>query len=330
MPKREGQKLKLLRLLQLFYEHTDESVGLTMPEIISGLSELGISAERKSIYDDLFALDELGFTVEKLDTHPVSYTLTSRIFELAELKLLVDAVQSSKFITEAKSRELIDKLKLFAGKVGRGELSRSVWVEGRAKTMNKATIYTIDSIHKAINESLQISFRYFSYDSEKKKQYRHGGERYKVSPISLIWSDENYYLVAFDESIGERRNYRVDKMESVMLEDEKRSEEALSYSINSADYSQKVFGMYDGEERLVTLECKERLANVIIDRFGNDHTFVKVEGGFRVSVRVIVSPIFFAWVMGFGSGVKIISPSEVRDEFLRELRLTLSNYDGVE
>ena len=327
MARSENQKLKLFRLLEILTEKTDETHGLSMTEIISCLERLGIKAERKSVYDDLALLDELGFSVEKLPTRPTKYTLTGRVFELAELKLLVDAVQSSKFITVENSRRLIDKLKTFAGEYGAVELSRQVYIEGRGKTDNKSTIYSIDTIHTAINSSKQIKFRYFRYDSNKERVYGHGGEYYFVSPISLIWREENYYLVAYDKASGEVRNYRVDRMQNAEVLAEDSDPKASEHRLDSAEYSKKIFGMFGGEEVGVTLECSEDMANNIIDRFGSEIPFIKGDGSFRVNVRVIVSPVFYAWVMGFGSKIKIISPEGVRSEFLRELRATIDNYN---
>ena len=326
MARAEKQKHKLIRLLQILNDRTDENNGITMNEIISALEEYGVKAERKSIYDDFLTLEEMGFDVDKLPTRPTSYTLSGRLFEIAELKLLVDAVQSSKFITSEYSAKIIDKLKSFAGSHRRSELSRQVYVEGRAKTMNKATIYTIDAIHDAINNDKQITFKYFDYDSNKQRVLRHGGELYRVSPTALIWNSENYYLVGYDENGRNIRNYRVDKMLELRLTDDKRSTEAMKDGFNSADYTQKIFGMYGGEEELVTLECRESLAGVMIDRFGTEPVFHKTEGGFRFASRVIVSPNFFAWVMSFGSGIKIVSPDWVREKYLEELRATLEIY----
>ena len=324
MPKSEKQKQKLIRVLEILMRSTDSENGITVSDIISALSEYGISAERKSIYDDFLTLGEIGFEVEKLPTRPATYTLAERVFELAELKLLTDAVQSSKFITAERSRELIAKLKIFAGR-GASALSRQVYVEGRAKTMNKSSIYSIDLIHTALNENRKISFQYFDYSSEKKRVLRRGAEKYIVSPSALIWSDEYYYLVGYDETVKERRHYRVDKMLGVALLDEPRSEEAVR-SFDPADYTQKVFGMYGGEERLVTLLCDESLAGVIIDRFGTEHTFVKREGGFSVTLRVVPSPNFYAWVAGFGKRMQILAPKDIRDELVSSLRDTLLAY----
>lgn len=326
MPRSEKQKQKLIRLLEIFMTRTDSRNGLSMPELISALGEYGINAERKSIYDDFLTLSELGFEVEKLDTRPPRYYISEPIFELAELKLLTDAVQSSKFITEERTRQLISKLKLFAGKNGAKELSRQVFVEGRAKTMNKSVIYAIDTIHSAINDRVMISFTYFDYDREKKQRLRHGGAPYTVSPLALIWDDEKYYLVAFDESAGAVKNYRVDKMLRVTLLDTQRSEVAEG-SFDTAEYSKKIFGMYGGTEESVTLVCEESLAGAIVDRFGTEPGFIPTEGGFKVTVRVMVSPTFYGWVCGFGGRIRIASPGWVREDYVSSLRRQIAGYE---
>ncbi len=327
MAKRENQKQKLFRLLEILMRETDDSHGISMNEIISRLAEYGISAERKSIYDDFLTLEELGFSVSHTATRPPRYMLEDRIFELAELKMLVDAIQSSKFITAGKSREIINKLEIFAGSHKARELSRQVYVEDRIKTENKSSIYAIDSIHTAINDKKKISFKYFDYNGEKKKVFRHNGEAYRVTPCALLWDDEKYYLVAYDESEQIIKNFRVDKMQDVMMLDEARAQNASVEKFNPADYSRKIFGMYGGREELVTIECRENLAGVIIDRFGNDIFFSKTEFGFRFSMRVMISPTFFAWVLGFGDDMRILSPESVKSELKLKLRKLLEHYE---
>lgn len=326
MPRQEGQKLKLFRLLGILFDSTDEGDGVTMAQIIAELERMGIRAERKSLYNDFLALEELGFPIEKTPTRPPRYYLSERIFELAELKMLVDAVQSSKFITEERSRALIEKLKRFAGKHGARELSRTVYVEGRAKTVNNAVIYSIDELHRAINENKQIAFKYFSFDKSKKKVMHRGGELYRVSPLALIWRDENYYLVAYNEQSCDVRNYRVDKMQGVSACDVQRSEAALKLSVNSAEYSGKSFGMFRGEELAVTLECDSDMANVIVDRFGQEVTLLPNETGFTVHTPVIVSPQFFSWISGLGGGVRILSPRSVKEEFIAYLNHVIEKH----
>ena len=326
MPRRENQKQKLFRLLEILMRETDEEHGLSMSELISRLEEYGISAERKSIYDDFITLEELGFSVSHLQTKPPKYKLDTKIFELAELKMLVDAVEACKFITAKKSREIIEKLEYFAGSHRSRELSRQVYVEDRIKTVNSSSIYSIDSIHTAINEARKLSFKYFDYNGEKKKVFRHEGKPYVVTPCTLMWDDEKYYLVAYDENEKIIKNFRVDKMQDVLVLEDVRTSNELIDNFNPADYSQKIFGMYGGREELVTIECKEKLAGVIIDRFGTAPVFIKTDFGFKFSMRVMVSPTFFSWVMGFGEDMRIISPDSVKIELVENLRKISEHY----
>lgn len=327
MPKRENQKQKLFRLLEILMRETDEEHGLSMSELISRLEECGISAERKSVYDDFLTLAELGFEVTHTQTKPPKYKLDSKIFELAELKMLVDAVQASKFITASKSREIIEKLQLFAGSHRSRELSRQVYVEDRVKTVNPSSIYSIDAIHTAINEDRKLSFKYFDYNGEKKRVFRHNGAAYTVSPCALLWDDEKYYLVAHDEGEGIIKNFRVDKMQDVLLLDFPRMRNLSIEKFNPADYSRKIFGMYGGREELVTIECREKLAGVVIDRFGPTPVFIKTDFGFKFSMRVMVSPTFFAWVLGFGEDMRILSPENVKNELVESLRKIAEYYE---
>lgn len=326
MAKSENGKQKLIRLIEILIKYTDEEHGLTMAEIIEKLSGYGISAERKSLYDDFAVLEEIGIPVSKNKAKQTRYFIDFCVFELPELKMLVDAVQSSRFITAKKSREIISKLEGFTSIHKSKELSRQIYVEDRVKTANPATIYTVDSVHTAINTDRRLKFHYFEYDAEKKKRLRRDGEFYEVSPLSLIWSEENYYLVAYEEAAEKVKHFRIDKMLDVMVTEEKRTRSSAVEKFNPSDYSRKVFGMYGGREELVTLECRERLAGVMIDRFGTSPTFHSTDFGFKLSLRVIVSPTFFAWVMGFGDDIKILAPDSVRAELCDLLSRTKALY----
>lgn len=330
MAKSEKQKQKLFRILEILMKKTDDEYGLTVNEIISELDYFGIRAERKSIYDDFLVLEEIGFPVLKLSGRPPRYTLESRVFETAELKMLVDAVQVSKVITAQKSREIISKLEIFAGERGARSLSRQVYVEDRAKTENNTTLYSIDAIHEAINSKKQLSFKYFDYDGNKNKVYRHDSKNYEVSPCALIWNDQNYYLVAYEGETDLIKNYRVDKMSGTRVEEKEFSNSEKLKNFNPADYSMKIFGMYGGREELVTLEFAESLAGVVIDRFGTEPTFIKSNFGFKTTLRVMVSPNFYAWILGFGEKVRILAPDPVRREFCEILEKTIKLYKNEE
>lgn len=329
MARNENGKQKLIRLIEILVRYTDEEHGLTIAEIIEKLSGFGISAERKSLYDDFLVLEEMGLPVSKSKGKQTRYSIDFCVFELAELKMLVDAVQSSRFITAKKSRDIISRLEGFTSVHKSKELSRQVYVEDRVKTANTASLYTVDSVHTAINSDSRLKFHYFEYDSEKKKRLRRDGEFYTVSPLALIWSEENYYLVAYEEKSDKIKNFRIDKMLDVSVLSEKRTTSYAHEQFNISDYSRRIFGMYGGREELVTLECREKLAGVMIDRFGTDYTFHKTEFGFKLSLRVMVSPTFFAWILGFGDDIRILSPNSVAAELLGIITKTAALYSEV-
>lgn len=320
MPRSANQKKKLSILRSIFLERSDEAHPLTMKELLSALNAHGINAERKSVYNDIETLRELGMDIQTVRGKTVGYYLKGREFELPELKLLVDAVRASKFITEKKSAELIKKLASLANMHDRKALNRAVFVSNRVKSMNEEIYNTIDTIHDAMENGVDITFKYFRWTPEKKKEEQRNGGVYRVSPWSLVWDDSNYYLVGYDTEKQEIRHFRVDKMINAAKAETKRSgEEAYKkYDINS--YSGAVFGMFGGVTERVTLSCANRLANVMIDRFGKDVTVMK-EGNdrFRITVNVAPSPIFLGWIISFGGEVKITSPAHVAQR-LNELK----------
>lgn len=313
MAKGENQKLKLLYLLDILNKYTDDEHFITMQEIVKKLADCGVNAERKTLYNDLEELRTYGIDVigEK-DGLGYNYHIGNRKFELAELKLLVDAVQSSRFITKAKSKELIKKLNDLTSKYHAEELNHQVFVAGRVKTMNESIYYNVDLIHTAISEDVKIRFRYFMWNENKKQVYRRNGAYYSVSPWGLTWDDENYYLIGYDDEYEAIRYYRVDKMKKIVLSDEKREGRDSFKSVDMAAYSKKRFGMFDGEETEVELLCDNNMAGVIIDRFGKNTPFVKQdEEHFVALVSVAVSIQFLGWVMSLGDGVKIVGPESV-------------------
>ncbi len=327
MAKSVGQKLKLLRIRDILLENTDSDHSITVAKIISRLSDYGISAERKSIYEDIEELRAYGMDIEVTRGRSGGYFVASRDFELPELKVLVDAVQASKFISTNKSRELIGKLSSMTSRYERTKLSRQVHIFERVKSMNKSVYYTTDYIHTAISENRRIAFSYFKFNGKKQKVYRHGGGRYEVSPWLLIWNDENYYLAAYDSEAGILKHFRVDKMERVEVLDKPREGEDIFKSSDISMYSTGVFDMFGGKTESVTLECTEDMAGAVIDRFGSDVTIL--EGGslgVTAYVRVQISPRFFGWVAGFGDKMKISSPAHAVDEFKKTMTDILNLY----
>ena len=324
MPRSDKQKLKLMYLIKLFEERTDVSHGLSMTDIIEALSEEGITAERKSIYADISALNEFGFDIVKDNEGKACvYKLVERDFEIAELKLLVDAVQSSKFITESKSNKLIKKIEGLASNNEAKSLHRQVYVANRIKTTNESVYYNVDDIQKAISENHKVSFQYFQWNPNKEKELRHNGMRYEISPWALTWDDENYYMVGYDSKERKIKHYRVDKMLKIeIMADSKREGKALFKDMDMAVYSKKIFGMFGGVEETVVLECKNGISGVIIDRFGTEVDIIKrATDSFTVRVNVQISPQFLGWVFSLGENIKIINPDSViermRDEITR-------------
>ena len=327
MAKSSGQKLKLLYLIKMLQENTDENHPMSTPDIIKYLENQGIHAERKSIYSDMESLADFGYDVVQVQSRlGGGYYLGSREFELPELKLLVDAVQSSRFITTKKSRDLIRKLEQIAGKNDAGKLQRQVYVAGRIKTENESIYYNIDAIHRAIQENRQITFVYLDWNLQKELVPRLGGDKC-VSPWALIWRDENYYLAAYDSEAKVIKHYRVDKMLHIRMSGESRDGKEHFKKLDMADYAKKSFGMFRGKETSVKMLVNNSLAGVIIDRFGKDVMMIpEDEEHFRVNVDVHVSKQFLGWVFSLGEAVKIIGPDEVVEQMRGEARRLMEQY----
>lgn len=330
MPRSENQKLKLLYLIKILSENTDENHGVTIQDIIDRLSAYDITAERKSLYSDIALLTDYGYDIISVkEGKSYLYKLVSREFELAELKLLVDSVQSSKFITEKKSNELIKKLESLASRYEGISLHRQVYVANRKKTSNESIFNNVDIIQEAIATNKKVSYLYFNYDINKEKVFRHDGKRYIISPWALTWDDENYYMVGFDEEASSIKHYRVDKMMKIFVTDASRVGKDHFDKFDMAVYSNKVFGMFGGDEETVSLCCHNSMAGVIIDRFGEDITMIKKdEEHFTVRINVMLSPQFYAWVFSLENKVKITGPDNVIEDMKNKLSDTLKGYDN--
>ncbi len=316
------QKQKLLYLQKIMLEKTDENHGLTINEIKDELESYGIKAERKSLYDDIEILQSFGLDICTVRTNTVKYYIGNRDFQIPELKLLVDAIQSSKFITRKKSLELIEKLGHLVSENDGSQLRREVYVTNRVKTVNEHIYYNVDKIHNAISENKKISFQYFKWELDTTngnkivKTARKNGEAYRVSPWALCWDDENYYLIAYDSEAEIIKHYRVDKMERIRLLKDERDGSELYKDFNPARYAKSVFSMFGGEECEVKLLVDNNFIGVIVDRFGSDLFIVKHdEHSFTVNVNVMLSPQFYAWVFGLGGGVRILAPERAILEF---------------
>ena len=328
MAKGPNQKLKLLYLVKILSEETDDEHGITMSQILSALDHYGVSADRKTIYQDMEELRTFGYEIiNEKEGKNWYYHLGSRDFELPELKLLVDSVQSAKFITDRKSDQLIRKLESLVSRHQARQLHRQVTISGRVKSMNESIYYNVDMIHEAIGSNCQIRFHYFQWNVKKEAQLRRDGAWYRVSPWGLMWDKENYYLVGYDSLYGQIRHYRVDKMMHLSIEDQPREGQQEFKEFNLPRYSNSLFGMFGGEERDVALEVDNSLVGVIIDRFGKDIFIIPVDDGhFRVNVHVTISSQFFGWVMALGSGIRIVGPDDVVARMKEEIARLVQQY----
>ena len=334
MPKNPKQKQKILYIMKYFLEKTDEEYGVTVADILDYLEDHDIIAERKSIYNDIETLRDFGMDIVKAKSGKITlFSLASREFETQELKLLVDAVQCSRFITQKKSRELIRKIESLASENQAKALHRQVIVANRVKTSNEEIYRNIDSINRAINNRRKISFYYTQWAVSRtgaKKIYRerrHDGLRYLVTPKALTWDDENYYLIAYDKDADIIKHFRVDKMEDIAVEDARADTGVAIDKFDIAAYTKQVFGMYGGELVKVRLRFDNELIGVVVDRF-SDKVFISPnnDGTFTVVAEVMLSPQFFGWLFSFGGQARIISPKSAKSRFAAYLEEVAANY----
>ncbi|RFZ77820.1 WYL domain-containing protein [Lacrimispora amygdalina] len=311
MASSSNQKLKLLYLMKILFERTDVQVPMTIAEIVESLAGYDIKAERKSLYSDMELLRQFGVDIEMQRGKTVGYYIAERQFELPELKLLVDAVQSCRFITKRKSEELIKKLSSLTSSQQAKQLRRQVFVADRAKTINETVYYSIDQIHHAIGEGKKIAFQYFDYDVKKKRVFRRRGELYLTTPVSLCWNNDNYYLIAYSAKYDDFTHYRVDRMSGVEVLDEDGDSFDMD-KFNIAEHAKRAFGMYDGELVRARLAFDKSLVNVVLDHFGKDVLMLpSTDGWFEISVHVSISPVFLAWVFQFGDCAEIKEPDSL-------------------
>lgn len=328
MAKSVNQKCKILYILKILSEQTDEDHPITTAEIITQLANRDIHAERKSIYNDIEQLIQFGYDIIQLHSRQGGgYYLASREFELAELKLLVDAVQSTRFITLKKSRELIGKLQKLTSSNEAGALWRQVYVVGRSKAENEGIYYNVDAIHKAIQKQTKLQFQYLEWNLDKILMPRKKGKLYVVSPWALLWQEENYYLVAYESESQMIKHYRVDKIGNVDILDTPREGQEYFDELEVAQYSRQTFGMFGGKEEIITLRLKNHLVGVVLDRFGKEITLKKFdEENFSVRLSVAVSQQFFGWLTGLGKDACIVAPKNIMDSYKEYLMEISRNY----
>ncbi|MCR5195944.1 MAG: WYL domain-containing protein [Pseudobutyrivibrio sp.] len=329
MAKGANQKLKLSYLCKIMQEKTDDEHSLTLTQIMNLLEGYGITAERKSLYDDFAVMtDKLGIEVIKTQKgRETFYHVGTRQFELAEIKLLIDAIQASRFITENKSKVLISKIKSFVSEHQGKELQRQVYINTRIKNMNESIYYNVDAIHTAIFNNKQITFKYCEWTLNKQLIPKKEGAKYRVSPWALTWANEYYYLVAYDSEVGIIKHYRVDKIKEVTANDSLREGKELFDKIDMSEYALENFSMFGGPIKRVHIEFPNDKIGIFIDRFGKDISPRDVGNGrSMIAVDVAISSQFFGWIFGLGPDVKITGPKDVLMKIQEEAESFFNNY----
>ncbi len=345
MAKTFGEKLRILYLRDYLLRFSDEDHPVSMKEILDYLEERNITADRRSIYRDLQVLgrknkqdpkdgddpededipmENYGMNIRKKYNR---YYVQEREFTLQEVKILVDMVQSSNFITQKKTGELIDKITALASIYEAKNLKRTVYVRSRVKAMNESVYENVDRISEAVNKDEVLFFQYFTYNLKKEKELRHGGKMHEVSPFALVWVDQNYYMLGFSHEHGEIRPFRVDRMTRVSSAAGPRLGKREFEKVDITAFTTKVFHMYTGEIRLVTMRFEKYLADTVIDRFGEDIILIPDgDSAFTVSTEVAVSPQFYGWLAGFGKAAELIAPASVREGMAQHVRSMMKLY----
>ncbi len=309
MAKNMGSKIKLITILDLLNRHSDENHVISTARLIEMLAEAGISAERKSIYDDIEKLISLDYDIIKTGK---GYYLGERRFEMAEIKILIDAVASSKSLSEKKSMAIIKKLESFLSKYEAKHLHEGLRLISRPKSENEQIYYNISRIERAIIDKKAISFNYFNTDINGKKAYRNKGERYTALPITLSYNDDRYYLVSFYEKYNNITNFRVDRMERIEDIDWAG---VVPNNFDISNHIKETFDMFGGEKQNLTLSFDNSLLSSVRDKFSDDTVFIPDDERFILNRDIAVSERFYGWLCGFGKKASIISPKSVADDY---------------
>lgn len=328
-----SQKQLLLQLLNILQTETDEEEGITMEQIRVLLTQSGFDPDRKSIYACFDALEAHGLDVQRPAGKRRDYRLLKSAdeLELSEVKLLIDAIQASRFLSRAKAEKLTRKLEKLVSRRQARNLHRQMIISDRVKSMNNSIYYHVDALHSAIAQDRMVSFRYFDYSMSKKRVYRHDGQRYHASPFAMIYNNDKYYLLAVPEGGDAMRTYRVDKLDSVQLLEAPRTGHDIFSTVDLSTYTQYTFSMYAGTPRSVTMRFANELVSIALDRFGHDIVITRDgDTHFRFTATIAVSPRFYGWLYSFGAGVEILDPPEVRGGMQQLLRETAALYGGQE
>lgn len=323
-----GNKKRILCLLQILMERTDEEHILNAIDLCSILkAEYDLEADRRTIYSEVDALSDFGIDIVQIKGKNPGYYIGSRDFELAEVKILVDAVQSSKFVSAKKSQELIKKLEKLCSEQQAKQLNPQIVIANRPKTKNETILYNVDQIHTAIYQDKKISFQYVEWVDPKTQRLRRNGTEYVISPLWMLPEDDCYYMIGFDSVAGKIKYYRVDRMIHMEITKEEREGKEYLETFDLASFEKKTFGMHSGNDTEVVLKCKNEITSVIMDQFGSDAWMIPIdEGNFKIKTVVAVSGQFFGWLTGLGCKVTILEPENVKQEYRQYLKDIMENY----
>ncbi|PWL52855.1 MAG: WYL domain-containing protein [Clostridiales bacterium] len=314
------EKNRAIYIFKHLWDSTDEEHPATIQSIIEHLKTLGIETTRKTVMADLDELSGSGFDIVCNKGRPNQYFVGNRYLELPELKLLTDAVQAAKFISEKKTYELIEKLSSVASPHQGNILKRRLYVDGKTKTDNEKVYYIVDLLHNAIIENTAVCFKYYEYNADKQKVHKHNGQVYEFSPYDLVWSNDSYYVFGYSESHGKAVKFRVDRMDALKQSEKEYHAPPVGYSIT--DYCNQVFMMYDGKPVTVRLRCENSLMKAVVDRAGIEVKTEKLDDThFSAEFTVSVSPTFFSWVFTYAGKMQITAPREI----VRQYRSMLEN-----
>ncbi len=328
----DEKRTKLLHLVQIFREYTDDQHGLTISQLASHLGEHGIEVERKTLYKDIEFLRSYGLDIAKHQGKYTEYSLLSREFEDVELALLADAVQTSKFLTQSKADALVRKISKLGSKYLAQELQGRIFVQGRVKTQNNSVLYNVDKIQRALREKLQIRFYYFKYDENKNEVKQHEGRPYVMTPVALVYSDEKYYLYVWNEKYEGFTMFRVDRMKTIKVLDEPAVTNEQISAFEVGEFMRQAYGMYSGEKLLATLRVAGTAMSAIVDRFGADiDVHLDDEEGFsRVVAPVMEAPTFYAWLVRHAQGITLLGPEKTKQAYAAYLQEILDKHAGQE
>ena len=324
MPGEKNKKGRLLALQQYLYKNTDENHPATTVELIEAMEKRGYSANRKTIKDDIDTLIEFDIDIITNVSRGNSYFMGNRRFEIPELKLLVDAVSSSRFISAGKSENLIDKISTMASVYQKNRITPRIYTAERIKTDNPQLYYVIDKLIEAVQAKKKVRFLYIDFDADKKRMLRNDGEIYINSPYGCLWNDDYYYLIGYSDKRQKVVTFRIDRIIDLELLGEIAIPEPKDFNIS--DFARKIIEMYDGEEQQVELICDNELMKLVIDRFGDGiHTERVSNEQFKATVTVFVSKTFYAWAFRFAGQMKILSPLSVKQEYIEMARKVLES-----